>query len=153
MPLFFSATASAQVFDSGPSDPALFTNVINLPESVLPEDGSIGGVAGETIQLNVANGGAVGTRFSALEGSEVNISGGSVGFSFRAFSSSEVNISGGSVGSIAAVGGEVNVSGGSVNGFLNAQDGSAVNISGGSVSGSFVAEQWQRGSYQRRIRG
>ena len=47
MSFILSATASAQVFESGPSDPALFTNVINLPGAVLPDGNRVGGVDGE----------------------------------------------------------------------------------------------------------
>ena len=134
---FFSTTVSAQVFDSGPSDPALFTNVFNLPEDVLPNSDSVGGVAGETVQLNVANGGSVGSRFSVFGGSEFNISGGSV-ISFESFIGSEVNISGGSVTSFRAEDSEVSISGGSVSDFW-ARNGSEVSISGGFMGG-FNAE-------------
>ena len=95
LPAFlFSTTASAQVFDSGPSDPALFTNVINLPADAEPA-GIVGGAMSETTQLNVTNGGSITSipfmpydpffeGFFANEGAEVNINGGSAGNSFFA---------------------------------------------------------------------
>ena len=153
---FFSATTSAQVFDSGPSEPALFTNVVNLPGDVLPE--VIGGVAEETTQLNVADNGSVGVFLDANVGSEVNVNGGSVGDYMRALNGSEVNISGGlagvgflAIGSVVNISGgsvgdecgvygsEVNISGGSVGNFLEARDFSVINISGGSVGDGFFA--------------
>ena len=159
---FFSATASAQVFDLGPSDPTLFTNVINLPGDDLPT--SVGGVIGETTQVNVANGGVLrpslvtASSFRARDGSEVNISGGTVEDAVQALSGSEINISGGSVhgflqilegsvlnisgGSVGddlLVAGIVNISDGVVLGVFSATRGSEVNISGGSVGDEFYA--------------
>ena len=90
-------TAQSQVFDPGPSDPALFTTVINLPPDPDPDIGGSESISGST-QLNVSDGGSVGSSFNANSGSEVNISGGSVGTSFNANSGSEVNISGGTLG-------------------------------------------------------
>lgn len=135
----FSANASAQVFNSVPSDPALFTNVYNLPGDVLPDPNSVGGVAGETTQLNIADGDSVGNDFQAREGSELNVSGGSVGEFFLA-SGSVVNISGGTSGMFfhALDGSTVNISGGTLRGpiFIG---GSTVNISGGFVDSDFQA--------------
>lgn len=131
---FFSATAAAQVFDLGPSDPALFTNVINLPGDFLPDE--IGGIAGQTTQLNVASGGTVEDNFEAFEGSEVNISGGEVG-RFLAREGSEVNISGGTMdGSFFGAGSVVNISGGDVESFSSARE-NVVNITGGTVGDFF----------------
>lgn len=96
----FSFPAVAQVFDSGPSDPALFNAVVNVPEDVdgilyvmfgVPDDGS-------TAQINVSDGGSVGSGFEAGSGVEININAGTVGDVFSALSGSEVNISGGSLG-------------------------------------------------------
>ena len=81
--------AKAQVNGPGPSDPALFDTVINLPPE--PDIGSfetIGGVDGETTQLNVMGFGTVDVSFDAESGSEVNISGGTVGSFFDAQSGS-----------------------------------------------------------------
>ena len=140
---FCSATASAQVFDSGPSDPAPFTNVINLPGDMVsfPDSSDVGGVIGETTQVNVDSGGTVGFNSNARSGSEFNISGGSVGNVFDAFGGSEFNISGGSVGNFfnAFGGSEINISGGSVGFSFDAFDDSEVNISGGTVDGFFDA--------------
>ena len=134
--------ANAQVNGPGPSDSALFNTVINLPSD--PYIGifeSIGGVAGQTTQLNVMEGGSVGNDFDANSGSEANISGGSVGDDFRANSGSEANISGGSVGDDfeAFDGSVVNISGGTVGNTFDANSGSVVNISGGTIGGAFGA--------------
>ena len=129
-------TAQSQVFDPGPSDPALFTTVINLPPD--PDIGGSESISGST-QLNVSDGGSVGSSFNANSGSEVNISGGTLGFSFDANSGSEVNISGGSVGrsSDANWGSVVNISGGLIGSGFNANRGSEVNISGGAIGADF----------------
>jgi len=122
--------ASGQVFNSGPSDPALFSTVINLPPD--PNIGDFESIADGT-QLNVADGGSVGVDFQAGFGSEVNISGGAVGDGFQA-SGSEVNISGGSVELIFAISSsKVNVSGGAVEGTIAAFSDSEVNFSGGTA--------------------
>ena len=142
--LFFSTTLSAQVFNSGPSDPTLFTNVFNLPGDDFPDSGSVKGVDGETTQINVAD--AIGTSFEfgnsfdAFDGVEVNITGGSVG-SLEGLDGSEINISGGSLGRRldARQGSVVNISGGTVNDFFFTDEGSEVNFSGGSLDGRLVA--------------
>ena len=148
--LFVSATASAQVFDPGPSDPTLFTTVLNVPGDELP--GNVGGVAGSFTQVNIANDGSTGRGFNANDDSEVNINGGSIADGFRAndgseiniidgtvangFSANEgsqVNISGGTVGNgVQVLGGTLNLSGGSIGEELLTADGGVVNISGGS---------------------
>ena len=151
--LFASATASAQVFDSGPSDSALFTNVFDLPGDTLPADNAVG-VFGETTQVNIPSGTAVGDFFNAASGSEVNITGGSVGNVFNIFfgevnisggsvginfrpSSTQINISGGSVGeNFFTQGGEVNLSSGSVGDNITTFFGE-INISGGSFGNDF----------------
>lgn len=90
--------ALAQVNGPGPSPSSDFDIVLNLPgdEAVITGgyNESIGGVAGQTTQLNVSDGGNVGFSFEANSGSEVNISGGTVGDFFDANSGSEVNILG-----------------------------------------------------------
>lgn len=80
----FSATASAQVFDT----------VVNVPPD--PDIGIFESVGGDglTTQVNVFDGGSIGEGFWALSGSEVNINGGSIGDFFSARSDSVVNISG-----------------------------------------------------------
>ena len=143
---FFSTSVSAQVFDSGPSDSAQFTNVIDLPGGVLPdvrnETITVGGVEGETTQVNVANGSTVPDSLDILVGAEVNISGGSVAEFSAAASGSEVNISDGSLGAlfIAAADVEVNISGGTVGNSFRAF-GSTINLSGGSVGNAFSARE------------
>ena len=58
----FASPVAAQVFDSGPSDPALFDTVINVPtDPNIGADESIGG-DGLTTQLNLSDGGDVGNR-------------------------------------------------------------------------------------------
>ena len=126
-----SETAQGQVFDPGPSDPGLFTTVINLPPD--PNIGNFESIDAGT-QLNVGDGGTVGSGFDANSGSEVNISGGTVGSNFTSLSGSEVNISDGILSSFTANdGGIVTFSGGFVNGRFTADAGSQVSISGGSL--------------------
>jgi len=109
----FASPVAAQVFDSGPSDSALFDNVVNIPSD--PNIGnfqSIGG-DGSTVQVNVTRGGAVGVSFDTNSGSELNINGGFLQSGFEANSGSEVNISAGIVGS-----------------FFDANPGSRINLFG-----------------------
>ena len=109
----FAAPVTAQVFDSGPSDSALFDTVINLPSD--PNIGDFQSIGGDglTTQLNISNGGSVGAIFDANSGVEINISGGIVAGGLDARSGSEVNISSGSLGGIGTVdaeaGSEVNI--------------------------------------------
>ena len=120
----------AQVFGSGPSDPALFDTVINLPPDPNIGDSAI---IGSGTQVNVADGGSVGFFVDAQSGSEVNISGGNLRLSFDALSGSEVNVSGGAVGNSfeAHSGSEVSISGGTFGSGFIANPGSAVKLSGG----------------------
>ena len=137
----FVSPIAAQVFDSGPSDSALFDNVINIPSDPdIDNSSSIGG-SGLTTQLNIFDGGSVGGGVEAISGTEVNVSGGSLSFFFDAESGSEINISGGDVGSglDANSGSEVNISGGSIGNGFNANSGSEVNISGGCFDRLFEA--------------
>ena len=122
---------TAQVFDSGPSDPALFDIVMNLPpDPNIGDNQSIGG-DGSFTQLNVSDGGSVGRSFEVFSGTELNVSdGGLVVRGFEAFSGTEVNISGGTVGDAFFSAGEVNISGGAVGIVFTALSGSVVNISG-----------------------
>lgn len=127
----FSTTASAQVFDSGPSNPAMFTNVFNLPVDVVPSSIPVG-----TTQINVASGGFVQNGFSPFDITEINVSGGAVGNDFILFDT-EVNIYNGTLGDNGLVlGGEVNISGGTVGDNLFVEI-AQVNISGGTVGDSF----------------
>jgi len=129
-----------QVFDLGPSDSALFDNVINLAPDVDPFLLDVGG-DGLTTQVNILDGGSLSGSFFAESGSEVNITGGNLGFGFDANSGSEVNISGGEVGLIfdANSGSVVNISGGEIGTDFNANSGSQVNITGGNIGIFFEA--------------
>jgi len=92
------SVASAQVNDSGPSDSSLFDTVVNLPgDGALPVGGNIGGVSGETTQLNIDDGGFVDTDFNVSFGTEVNVNGGFIDIGFIV-DDSEVNIIDGVVG-------------------------------------------------------
>ncbi len=132
----------AQVFNSGPDDPSRFDTVLNLPPDPDIELGQqIGSAFGSTTQLNLSEGGRIGTVVDAIAGTEVNVRGGVVGSSFDARSGSEVNISGGVVGSNfqAFAGSEVNMSGGRLGGGFDADAGSVVSIRGGSFGRLFEA--------------
>ena len=137
------STGLAQVNGPGPSPANLFDTVLNLPgdEAVITgaESESIGGMPGQTTQLNLADGGTVGSFFDANAGSEVNISGGTVDDFFRAESGSEVNISGGAIENFfqARSGSNVNISGGSIGFVFFVNPGSDVNISGGTFADNF----------------
>ena len=130
----FSATASAQVFDSGPSNSKLFAFVINLVGDGVSGDGS-------GTQINVGPEGALGDSFEADFGTEVNILGGSVGDNFQASAGSEVNIIGGSVGVDFSLNRDrvvcilpcpafVNISGGTVGDRFHVFENSVVNLFG-----------------------
>lgn len=132
----FAFPAMAQVFDPGPSDPALFDVVVNVPPD--PNVGPLHGSEGT--QLNVFDGGVVDFGYRARTGSEINIIGGIVGEQFNAFDGSEINISGGIVGALfdANFDSVVNISGGSVGRHFD-NFGGVVNISGGFIGPSFDA--------------
>ena len=106
----FASPVAAQVFNSGPSDPALFEVVVNVPPT--PD------LAGDYVvptgfQINIFDTGAAGVALQPVSGAEVNISGGTVGDSLIAGDGSEVNISGGSIGDgfKAMAGSEINIRG------------------------------------------
>jgi len=158
---FLISPALAQVNGLGPSPASDFDTVLNLPgdEPVITGGSGegVGGMFGQTVQLNISDGGTLGNNFEASFGSEVNISGGTVGSNFLAAGSlgpnpgSEVNISGGTIGDsfstsgdsvvnisggtfdfgFTAMGGEINISGGTIGNGLQAAAGSELNISGG----------------------
>ena len=137
----FASPVTAQVFDLGPSDPAFFDTVVNLPaDSNIGDDASVGG-GDLLIQLNVDDGGNVGSNFESNNRSEVNISGGSIGENFEANGGSEVNLNGGLIGRNfnANINSTINISRGSLSDFANANSGSTVNISGGTVGFGFEA--------------
>ena len=136
--------ALAQVNGSGPSPSSDFDTVLNLPEDQFSLNEPIGGVAGETVQINVSSSGRVSSPFAGF-GSEVNVDGGTLELPFSAENGSEVNVSDGRVGFFtddvfeAHTGSEVNISGGRIDGNIFALSGSSMNISGGDFDGSFDA--------------
>ena len=141
----FTSVTHAQVNGIGVSALADFDNVINIPTDPDFVDGaSIGGVSGQTTQLNLLSGGSIGSNFVADLGSEVNISGGNVGDNFFA-GNSEVNISGGIVASRFTVGNSVvDISGGAIgnpDSVFRALGGSDINISDGIIEGVVTAQQ------------
>ena len=136
----------AQVNGPGPSPSSSFDTVFNLPDDDPPLDGSfvgVGGVPGQTTQINIGDGSVIDRRFIANAGSEVNISGGSVSTAFVAGSGSEVNLGGGTVvygfneSFVADSGSNVNISGGAVTTRFNARSDSLVNVSGGTFGDIF----------------
>ena len=134
----FASPVAAQVFDSGPSDRALFDMVFDVP-SDRPEVGDGIGLDELVAQVNVSDGGLLSVGFEAFLG-EVNVSGGEVGNFFNANAGSEVNISGGEVGIFFdATGSQVNISGGTVGNGFDAFAGSQINISGGFIGSNFNA--------------
>ena len=135
---FLMSSALAQVNGPGPSPANDFDSVVNLPNddtSMLGDFSVIGGIAGETMQLNIDVDGVIGDDSESQIGGEVNVRGGTLGARFMAGSGSEVNISSGSVGSSlqALSGSLINISGGNVSDSLEVSAGSEVNISGGTL--------------------
>ena len=143
----FACPVAAQVFDSGPSDPALFDIVYNLPQDTLPlSTGTflpVVGGDGLTTQVNLSDSLVSPPGFGALSGTEVNI--GRYYTRFFANAGTEINvISGGSVFNLIAESGSlVNINDGSVS-ILEANSGSVVNISGG--TSGFGGPQLEFGS-------
>jgi hypothetical protein len=134
-------TAQIRPLPSSAEEP--FVNVIdvNSPETSLGNELSIGAQT----QLNLMDGGSIGTEFSAGSSSslgpdiEVNISGGTMGDDFRAYNDAVVNISGGTAADVFMLGNSTaNISGGNV-GFLRVFSGAA-NMTGGTVGGFRVNE-------------
>jgi len=136
--------ASAQVNGPGPSPSSDFDVVVNLPDDQFSFNDEIGGVAGETVQVNVLSGGRVDSP-RANFGSELNLDGGTLGMPFSAENGSEVNVISGRVGFFddnvfeIHTGSEVNISGGEIDGNIFALSSSSVNVSGGELNGSFDA--------------
>ena len=143
--LFFPAAAFSQVFDLGPSDPDGFTTVLNLPTDTLevPATGAvkIGGVEGETTQVNVLVGGAIAPSppLNVEEGGELNISGGAVDENTIVRNGGELNISSGTLGRFTLVSDEsfADISGGTVGPGLLTRGGT-INVSGGIIEAGFV---------------
>lgn len=129
-------TAEGQVHGSGVSAASLFDTVVNLPaDSATFSQNSIGGVAGETAQLNINAGSTFGFFFDANSGTEVNFFSGDDYDSLTA-TDGEVNVVGGTITEIYAYDSQVNVSGGNVSDIYPYD--SQVNVSGGNISGLHV---------------
>lgn len=134
-------SASAQVFGPGPSISGFFDTVIDVPNPMPPPpgilvSGTVGGVMGQTTQVNIAMGGSASNNFTADFGAEVNLSGGTVGDNFVVQNGSTANISGTADVSInfeVGSGGEANVSGGTIGPILRVLDGGTLNVSGTGV--------------------
>jgi len=132
--LFIANGAFAQVENGG------FATVIDVPPTVIGNSVNLG----PNTQVNIRNGGVVGTNFRINFGSnhvEINIFGGTVGRGFRNFSSSPgtvVNISGGTIGRDMdfTAGAVLNISGGFIGGSSFFQD-STLNITGGTIDDVF----------------
>ena len=121
--------AFGQVNGPGPSDSSLFTNVFNLPSEDIGNTRNFGGVAGETTQINLSNGGSLSGGTSISSGVELNVDGGTVN-SIDLFPDSEFNVSGGNFVSITEIrGSEANISGGSFSRELSVSGN--LNLSGG----------------------
>lgn len=133
-----SATAACAAFTACAS--AQFTDVINIPPDPIPVSGLIGGVVGETTQLNVSGTGALPGGFLVAFGAELNVNGGTVGSNLRIDHGGVVTINGGVVGDLLLPlsGSELNINGGTVEGLIQT-DNAIVNITGGNLGGLFVA--------------
>ena len=134
-----AAPVNAQIFDSGPSNPASFDNVFNLPGD------SFNSSAGGSTQLNVFDGGTIGSGGFTINGIELNVSGGNVGSGGFTARLSELNISGGDVGSGGfRLGNDsvLNLSGGEAgSGGFFVESGGVANVSGGEAgSGGLIVE-------------
>ncbi|MEQ8850114.1 hypothetical protein [Botrimarina sp.] len=133
--------AGAQVFEAGPSDPALFDTVIDLPPAPNIGSGQSVGGDGQTTQLNLGDGGFINSSFDVLAGAELNVSGGRINTSLDVRSGGELNISGGLIGFTAQAfsGSHVTMTGGLVDQSFEALAGSVVLLKGGAVSRRFRA--------------
>ena len=113
-----AAPATGQVYAPGPSLPILFDNVLDVPSPPpvgVSVSGGVGGVAGQTTQLNINTNGSATNNFTAASGAEVNIDGGMVGNNFTALGGSEVNLLSGDIGlDFRAESNRVDISGGTV---------------------------------------
>lgn len=123
--LCVSATASAQVFNLGPSPSNLFDTVVNIPPNTAISS------AGNLTQVNLDVGGTLTGDFHANSGSEINFVGGGAQRLY-ANAGSEVNFSGGSLSNLEAGSGSlVNfLGGGRSNSIFRASAGSVFNLFG-----------------------
>ena len=132
-------------FTPGPSDPALFDNVVN----VTADSGDVTferfGSLSENSQINLTDGGRIGIDdFSSailqadILNTEINISGGIVGNEFQ-ISGGELNVSGGVIGpGLDILAGPHNISGGVIgNGFRSISG--DLTISGGVIGSTLIS--------------
>ncbi|TWT42449.1 hypothetical protein [Botrimarina hoheduenensis] len=133
--------AAGQVFNAGPADSALFDTVINLPPAPSISSGQSIGGDGQTTQVNLGDGGFIGSLFDVLEGGELNMTGGRISTAIDVRSGGEFNLSGGSIGFTgqAFSGSFVTITGGLINQGFEALAGSTVLLKGGAVSRRFEA--------------
>lgn len=117
-----------------------FTNVINIPPDPVPTNGLIGGVVGETTQLNVFDTGVLPSGFLVAFGGELNVNGGTVGDNLLIDNDGVATINGGSIGDfvLPLAGSELTINGGTFGGLLQA-DNAIVNITGGNLGGLVIA--------------
>lgn len=125
----FTACASGQ-----------FTHVINIPPDPVPANDRIGGVVGETTQLNVFDTGVLPSGFLVAFGGELNVYSGTVGDNLLIDHGGVVNINGGHIGDfvLPLPGSELNISGGTFTDIIQA-DNAVLNITGGDLGGILVA--------------
>ncbi len=125
----FTACASGQ-----------FTHVINIPPDPVPDRGLIGGVVGETTQLNVFDTGVLPSGFLVAFGGELNVNGGTVGNNLLIDRDGVANINGGIVGDLLfpLAGSQLNINGGTVAGLIQG-DNAILNITGGNLGGLVIA--------------
>ena len=126
-------TTYGQVNGTGPSDPGLFDVVLNVSDSEREISRSFNG---ETLQVNLFEGGSVtnglqgfSPSVTTIPGIEVNVDG--VTFSDEIQFGTEVNIISGSATLGVNSGGQANILGG--DSLVMAGSGSDVNVSGGSI--------------------
>lgn len=138
-PLALSATA--QVLGPGPSDPALFDTVIDLPPAPNIGSGQSIGGDGQTTQLNLSDDGFINSSFDVLAGAELNVSGGRINTSLDVRDGGEFNLSGGLIGFTgqAFSGSHVTITGGLIDQNFESLAGSVVLLKGGAVSRRFRA--------------
>tara|TARA_R110002072_G_scaffold150953_3_gene299794 strand:- start:5162 stop:5938 length:777 start_codon:yes stop_codon:yes gene_type:complete len=117
-----------------------FTHVINIPSDPVPASSRIGGVVGETTQLNLFDTGVLPGGFLVAFGGELNVYGGTVGDNLLLDHGGVTNINGGFIGDIVLplAGSELNINGGAFAGLIQA-DNAVLNITGGNLGGLVVA--------------
>lgn len=117
-----------------------FTHVINIPPDPVPANDRIGGVVGETTQLNVFDSGVLPSGFLVAFGGELNVYSGTVGDNLLIDHGGVVNIHGGQIGDfvLPLSGSELNIHGGTFTDIIQA-DNAVLNITGGDLGNYLVA--------------